>query len=140
MDDFIRVCVRALEKLYQAGRITESKGSADAVKRLRRDSDTVEAFLASEVRVTGDNKEKARRSSVFAEYVEYCREMERQPLSKQNFFRSMSTKGWNAVLTDGYYCYRGMMLKSEDPKEWPVLPSREDPYSGRKAEEHRRAV
>ena len=140
MDDFIRVCVRALEKLYQAGRITESRSSTKAVKRLRRDSDTVEAFLASEVYVTRDNKHWTKRSSLFAEYVEYCREMERQPLSKQNFFRSMGTKGWSATLVDGIFCYRGMVLKREHPENWAVLPENEDPYSGAEEEEHGRAV
>jgi len=140
MDDFIRVCVRALEKLYQAGRITESRSSTKAVKRLRRDSDTVEAFLASEVYVTRDNKHWTKRSSLFAEYVEYCREMERQPLSKQNFFRSMGTKGWSATLVNGIFCYRGMVLKRECPENWAVLPEDDDPYCGAEEEEHGRAV
>ena len=81
-----------------------------------------------------------KRSSLFAEYVEYCREMERQPLSKQNFFRSMGTKGWSATLVDGIFNYRGMVLKREHPENWAVLPEHEDPYSGAEEEEHGRAV
>ena len=143
MDDFIRICVRALEKLYQAGRITESKGSADAVKRLRYESDTVEAFIASNLRICPDDPQhRTTRSAMFDEYQEYCKAMGRQSLTKQNFFRSMKTKGWSCVKTGGivYYC-GAVVVNRVSTKNWSEEKEKyDDPYSGAEEEEHGRAV
>ena len=110
IDDFIRISVTALERLYQNGRITESAGSIEAVKRLRCDSDTVQAFLNERIeRVPDDVKNRIKKLDLYRDYEKYCRDMERQSLTKQNFYRSMKAKGFGEIKDkDGRECFRGL--------------------------------
>jgi hypothetical protein len=105
--------VKALERLYAIGRITESPGSVEAVKRLRCDSDTVEAFLTERVEKVPDSTEnRIKKSDLYRSYEEFCRDMERQSLTKQNFYRSMKTKGFSEVKTKtGTECFRGLKYR-----------------------------
>ena len=115
IDEFIWICVRALEKLYQEGWITESQASKEAVKRLRCDSDTVEAFLTADcVRAI---EGRIKKLDLFRSYEAYCQEMERQPLTKQNFYRSMKTKGFGEIKTNGTECFRGIEYKGKIPED-----------------------
>lgn len=94
IDDFIRISVKALERMYESGRIVESPGSVEAVKRLRCDSDTVEAFLSARIeRVPDSPDSRIKKLDLYRDYEAYCQDMERQALTKQNFYRSMRTKG-----------------------------------------------
>lgn len=113
IDDFIRISVKALERLYAIGQITESPGSVEAVKRLRCDSDTVEAFLTERVEKVPDSTEnRIKKSDLYRSYEEFCRDMERQSLTKQNFYRSMKTKGFSEVKTKtGTECFRGLKYR-----------------------------
>lgn len=113
VDDFILLSVQALERLYQTGQIVESPGSVEAVKRLRCDSDTVEAFLTERVEKVPDSTEnRIKKSDLYRSYEEFCRDMERQSLTKQNFYRSMKTKGFSEVKTKtGTECFRGLKYR-----------------------------
>ena len=113
IDDFIRISVTALERMYQRGQITESPGSIEAVKRLRCDSDTVEAFLTERVEKVPDSTEnRIKKSDLYRSYEEFCRDMERQSLTKQSFYRSMRTKGFSEVKTKtGTECFRGLKYR-----------------------------
>ena len=104
---FIRLSVRALERLYERGRIIESPGSVAAVKGLRCDSDTVEAFLGTVVR---NQDERTKKLNLFNAYEMFCQEMERQPLTKQNFYKAMRTKGFAEVKTSGTEYFKGIFL------------------------------
>ena len=111
--DFIRICVTALEKMYQEGTITASKGSVDAVRRLRCDSDTVEAFLNEKTeRVQDSTESRIKKLDLYRSYEAFCQDMERQSLTKQNFYRSMKAKGFGEVKTkDGTECFRGIVYR-----------------------------
>lgn len=113
IDDFIHISVTALEKMYQIGQITESPGSIEAVKRLRCDSDTVEAFLNAMTERVPDNIEnRIKKSDLYQAYTGYCQDMERQSLTKQNFYRSMKAKGFGEVKTKtGKECFRGIIYR-----------------------------
>lgn len=113
IDDFIRISVQALERLYQNGQIVESSGSIEAVKRLRCDSDTVEAFLnAMTERVPDNTENRIKKSDLYQAYTGYCRDMERQSLTKQNFYRSMKAKGFGEIKTKtGQECFRGIIYR-----------------------------
>ena len=79
---------------------------------------------------------------MFDEYQEYCKAMGRQSLTKQNFFRSMKTKGWSCVKTGGivYYC-GAVVVNRVSTKNWSEEKEKyDDPYSGAEEEEHGRAV
>ena len=134
IDDFIRISVTALERLYQNGRITESAGSIEAVNRLRCDSDTVQAFLTEKVEKIPDGRIK--KADLYREYENFCQDMERQSLTKQNFYRSMKTKGFGEIKTNGTEFFRGLEYKRNLPKsspeislnEWTELPDGWTPF------------
>jgi len=110
IDDFVWMSVKGLERLYQSGHIIESEGSIESVKRLRCDSDTVEAFLSEFIEKVPDNTEnRIKKSELYQNYEAYCQSMERQSLSKQNFYRSMKTKGFGELKTSsGTECFKGI--------------------------------
>lgn len=134
IDDFIRISVTALERLYQNGRITESPGSIEAVKRLRCDSDTVEAFLNEKIIKIPEGRIK--KLDLYRSYEAYCQDMERQSLTKQNFYRSMKTKGFGEIKTNGTECFRGLEYRGKLPEasseislnEWTEIPDGWNPF------------
>lgn len=113
IDDFIWISVTALERLYESKKITESPGSIEAVKRLRCDSDTVEAFLNENIERVPDNTEnRIKKLDLYRGYEDFCRDMERQSLTKQNFYRSMKTKGFGEIKDKrGRECFRGLRYR-----------------------------
>ncbi len=120
----IQLAVRALERMYQSGGvICESQGSKQAVGELRCDSDTVEAFLQSQTKKV--NGEKVDRFQLFRAYEQFCRVSDRQSLTRNNFYRSMRTKGFREKrLADGRYfidiqisvSYSGRSVNQSDVK------------------------
>lgn len=113
IDAFIHMAVDALERMLIVGYIQESQGSVEGVRQLRRDSDTVQAFLES--CCTLDPKGTEKKSDLFAAYRSFCQESERQALSRNSFYKSMRLKCFTEVKTDlgimkGVMCYRGIFL------------------------------
>lgn len=121
IDDFIWVSVKALERMYQDGKIFESPKSIEAVKRLRCDSDTVEAFLNE--KIEKNPNEKIKKLDLYRDYETFCQDMERQSLTKQNFYRSMKTKGFGELKTNGTEYFKGIFYKQNLPKNLPESPS-----------------
>ena len=113
---FIRLSVKALERLYERGRIIESSGSVAAVKGLRCDSDTVEAFLGT---VERSQDKRTKKLELFNSYETFCQEMERQPLTKQNFYKAMRTKGFAEIKTAGTEYFKGIFLPKISPEISP---------------------
>lgn len=106
---FIRLCVKALESLYEAGTLKESSRSREAVKRLRCESDTVEAFLNEKCFVVrGRNSLKVKKSELYLSYSEFCEDSDRQALKKQSFFKALRAKGFKEMKTNGTEHFRGI--------------------------------
>lgn len=119
-DYFIRLCVEALERMYERGRIIESKGSIEAVRRLRCESDTVEAFLTE---FTGKKPdERIKKLNLYRDYEAYCLDMGRQSLTKQNFYRSMKSKGYAEIKTNGVEYFKGIFYLENLPENLPKSP------------------
>lgn len=96
LDYFMHISVDALERMYEAGLITESQSSVEAIKQMQFDSDTVAAWLQEETyRVPGS---KLERSACYSSYEQYCRDNDRQALLRTSFYKAMRSKG--------YYEYR----------------------------------
>ena len=105
---FIQLSVRALEGMYKRGLITESSSSAEAVRTLRCDSDTVEAWIADRcIRETGARSD---RGALFQSYDNYCLTADRTPLSRNNFYRSLRQKNFREVMSCGYRYFEGLKL------------------------------
>ena len=105
---FIRLCVDALRRMYERGRILSSAHSDAAVEQFRMDSDTVAAFLAEKT-VAGPGR-RVERGALFSAYKTYCFESDRQALSRNNFYRSMRVKGYGESAAMGTRYFDGLAL------------------------------
>lgn len=130
IDYMIQLSVKALERMYQAGHITESRGSVEAVQSLRNDSDTVEAWIFETCfRVKGARVE---RGQLYQKYDSYCLSTDRTSLSRNNFYRAMRMKDFKEVKSNGLRYFEGISF--EDPTlkkcpEWtPVDDQMEIPF------------
>ena len=109
LDYLIQLSVKALERMYQAGLITESAGSLEAVQSLRNDSDTVEAWISEECsRVKGAKEE---RGKLYQKYVSYCDSTDRTSLSRNNFYRSLRMKDFREKMSMGIRYFEGISLE-----------------------------
>lgn len=134
IDYLIKLAVRALEKAYQQGYITESAGSREAVQSLRNDSDTVEAWLSEECyRVQGVRVE---RSILYQKYDSFCFSSGRTSLSRNSFYRAMRVKDIKEVKSNGLRYFEGVttdksaLKDAEKCPEWtPVDDQMELPFS-----------
>lgn len=96
---FIHLCIDALRRMYADGRIHESPASVEAVKALRCDSDTVEAFITEQCdRRKG---ERTERVDLFNRYDSWCYSSGRTAMSRTNFYRSMRAKGIKEISSGG---------------------------------------
>lgn len=111
VDSFISVCMVALNQMYLNG-FTESDNSKQAVRELRKSSDTVEAFLED---VTVRSVElKTSRSELYSCYQVYCCFTDRQAKSKHNFYNSLQNKGFNTdYVTQGQRFVRNLSVDKE---------------------------
>ena len=113
IDDFIRECVHALERMYARDpvSITESDASREAVKVLRHRSDSVQAFLDDET--VKEPSARTKRTILFERYEKYCAEENRTPLKKNGFFDAIRAKGYPERGKDGYPCFCGIAFSNE---------------------------
>lgn len=138
IDDFIRLSVEALERMYQNGKITESASSKEAVKRLRCDSDTVEAFLNDDEIVVIKQTSSIKKLTLFEKYEAYCKDLERQPLTKQNFYRSMRLKGYGEKIVGGVHFFRGVEINENITQTSPETSPKEIPKGFSTAEDEKK--
>lgn len=104
--------VKALERMYQKGIITESDTSKEMVQQLRRDSDTVQAFL--DFATEPDTSSKIEKGVLFDAYSKYCQTEERTPLKKSNFYKSVIHKGYREVRGKNSRHFKGLKWRSPD--------------------------
>lgn len=115
MKYLIHESVKALEQMYESGTITESETSKELVKQLRRDSDTVQAFLDFATEKDPDNRiEKCR---LFDAYTKYCQDEERTPLKKSNFYKSVIHKGFREIRGKNDRHFLGLNWRKADGKD-----------------------
>ena len=90
------------------------------MKSLRNDSDSVQAFLSANI----DKSEEGRikKKDLYTGYEQFCRDADRQSLTKSNFFRSMKAKGFSEIKTGGVEYYKGIFWKENLPFSSPEIP------------------
>ena len=86
--------VKALEAYYRLENPHSivSQESKDLVEIWMERGDTVSAFLHDDNPF--DGRREVARPTLFSKYSEYCRNEERTPLTKHNFFESLRSKGY----------------------------------------------
>lgn len=106
VEGFISSCMLALNDMYKNG-FTESGNSKEAVKELRKASDTVEAFLEDVTTIS--NQEKTGRSDLYKSYQLYCDYTGRQAKLPHNFYSSLENKGFSTkYITQGTRYVKGI--------------------------------
>lgn len=95
IDHFIHLAMDALHRMYSGtGIITESQSSKDAVKQMRRDSDSVQAWL-DECTVQ-DSAAIVPRKKLYMSYAdEFCLREERTPLKPNAFYKALREKSYS---------------------------------------------
>ena len=126
-DYFLSLCVGALVRMYAAGKLHESPASIEAVKSLRNDSDSVQAFLSANVDM--QDVGRIKKKDLYTGYETFCREADRQSLTKQNFYRSMRSKGIGEIKTGGVEYYRGISWKKIPFTDWSGLSDSNNPFT-----------
>lgn len=108
INHFIRLCVEAVQRMYERGTLLESENSKTAVKQMRSDSDSVEAWL-SEMTVKMQER-KEERGRLFQSYTSYCYQSDRQALGQTAFYKALRTKGFSEFKTMGQRYFKGISL------------------------------
>jgi P4 family phage/plasmid primase-like protien len=101
--------IEGVKSAFKRGKIYESGASLGAVSRLRKDSDSVAAFLDECIERKADGRIK--RPDLYACYEQYCREEERIPLGKKGFFRDLRSKGIKETKNQGTMLFCGLSIK-----------------------------
>lgn len=111
----VHMAMEALFTLYKRGCFDESDHSKEMVEKLRRASDSVQAFLDETI----CRKEGSRipRSRMFTMYDDYCGDNGRQPLGKAKFLMAMERKGYTVTKYQGIICYRGVAMRENGFEE-----------------------
>ena len=117
IDYLISLAVKALERMYQAGHITESAGSREAVQALRNDSDTVEAWIFETCYRVRESR--IERGQLYQKYDSYCLSTDRTALSRNSFYRAMRAKDFREVKSNGLRYFEGISFEDPTLKKCP---------------------
>lgn len=112
MEFAVHMAMQALSDLYQRGCFEESDHSKEMVEKLRRASDSVQAFVDEMI----CRKEGSRipRSQMFTMYEEYCSDNGRQPLGKTKFLAAMERKGFVLTKLRGIIRFKDVAVRESD--------------------------
>ena len=115
MEFAVHMAVGALQALYERGHFEESEHSKEMVEKLRRASDSVQAFL--DEMICRKDSSRIPRSRMVTMYNDYCSDNGRQPLGKARFLMTMERKGYIVTKYQGTICYRGTAVRENGWEE-----------------------
>ena len=108
---FLRLCVEALGRMYADGRIKASDNSIAEVQALRNESDTTQCFI-NEHCIKGLER-SVLRSDLYPAYAAYCSFEKRTALGKHTFFKTLRSKGFSEIKSNGVMVVKGLALSDE---------------------------
>lgn len=110
----LQLSVQAVERMYKQGTVVSSVNSEQAIMQLWKDSDTTQAFLDECCDINPGVK--ADRAILYSRYSDYCKDLDRQELTRNNFFKSLRTKGFVERKTGGLRYFMGLTIEKNCPK------------------------
>ena len=122
----IHIAMQALGRMYKRGYILESKNSEAKVRQLRNDSDTIAAFLTDKC-VTGEDADRVKRTDLYNDYTEYCKNEDRQAHKKNAFFKALRNKGYKEIKSSGDVFFMGLKFRTGDTDFVPI-PETDVPF------------
>lgn len=109
---FFHMCIKSAHEMYLSGRIYVSDDSTKETDDLRRETDSVKAFL-DDCTIDRREQEKAvriERGLLYSRYATYCQEEGRTIMSKNNFYKDMREKGFEETKYQGGRFFRQLEL------------------------------
>ena len=116
---FIHLCMQALLRMYERGHIQESQRSKNMVEEMRKDADTVYAFLRD--RTDHIHGARTERSALYRAFTAYCYEMERKALGRNTFFKEVGARIGEPLASNGIRFFPDRALKNA-PVDAGLLP------------------
>lgn len=108
----IQRALKGLQDLLDSNELYESPRSRQLVEELYSDCDSVQAFIRD--RLVKDVSGKIKTKELSEMYKSYCQEAEREPLSRNNFYRNLREKGYGKKTIDGYDYITGLKTKEKN--------------------------
>lgn len=110
IDYFIHLAVDGVEEMYKEKNIFISPNSKKVVEQMKRNSDTVEAWIFDEMVKRPDHW--IERSKLYNSYKSYCEENERIPLKQNGFYTALRTKRFEETKR-GVEGFKGLCFSDE---------------------------
>jgi P4 family phage/plasmid primase-like protien len=108
--DIMAAC-KALKRMYENGKITESQNVLDNVTEVHMEADNVMAFLGERTKkLIGKS---TTTSDLFEEYEKYCKDNGRNPMGSHGFHRNMKNKGYIKKKTSMSWKYEDIVILDE---------------------------
>lgn len=107
--NFFRMILEALNRMYSTGFLFESDNSKRLVHDLYVDSDTVFAFLEDKTR-KAETSASVSRKRVYEAYTDYCSYEGRTSLTAHKFREELENRGYIFCKVNGYDYIKGLEL------------------------------
>ena len=101
-----------MHELLESNELYESPRSRELVEQLYCDCDSVQAFIRECLH--RDINAQTRTKELSESYKKYCQDSEREPLSRNNFYRNLKDKGYGKKIIHGNEYIVGLKFKDED--------------------------
>lgn len=100
----ISQALKELQMLFEENSLFESRRSKELVQELYADSDSVQGFILECMERDLDGSIKT--TELMEMYKKYCQNVEREALSRTNFYRNLKSKGYGKKVVNGneYFC------------------------------------
>lgn len=112
LPQFIYFLTRRLHDVYMRGTIFESGGSKSAVEGLRITSDSVQEFV--DMCITESIGMHPKKLDVFNYYEKYCKAEKLDSIGRNDFYRSMTAKGFIDGISHGYAVFKDISISTEN--------------------------
>lgn len=112
LPQFIYFLTRRLHDVYMRGSIFESKGSKSAVEGLRSTSDSVQEFV--DMCITENIGMRPKKIDVFNYYEKYCQAEKLDSVGRNDFYRSMTAKGFIDGKSCGTWVYKDISITTQN--------------------------
>lgn len=108
-DESISAIIPVLcRRLKGMKKIAPSKRSKELSNRLRSESDSLHAFVTTQVQRTGNYADYIAKTDMYESYARFCTQEDRTPYKRSNFFRELISLGFIEMQNGNQSVYIGV--------------------------------
>ena len=111
LPQFIYFLTRRLHDIYMRGAIFESSGSKSEVEVLRTTSDSVQEFI--DMCIVESIGMRPKKIDIFNYYEKYCQAEKLDSIGRNEFYRSMTAKGFVEGIMNGYVVFKDISISNQ---------------------------